>query len=67
MKMKKDKKIKAWIYLWPEDKKITNGQVMFSRIKKSTAWALFLREYPVEIRRLTDKPLDYRNPPNLKI
>lgn len=47
--MKKNKTIKAWIYLWPENKKITEGQVVYKKLPESTKKNLNLREIPVLI------------------
>ena len=47
MKNKKERKIKIWIYLWPQDKKIKDGQIMFKRILASTH--LKLKEIEAEI------------------
>ena len=49
MKNKKERKIKIWIYLWPEDKRVKDGQIMFKRILASTQASLKLKEIKAEI------------------
>lgn len=45
---------KVWLYLWPEDKKIKDAQVLFKRISIHTQKNLQLKEY-VGIIHFTNK------------
>ena len=42
-------KLKAWIYQWPDDKRLQDGQVLFKRTKKATIKTLKLKETAVII------------------
>ncbi len=46
------KKIKVWIYLWPQDKKLTDGQICFKKAKKESVASLKLREYCFELTEI---------------
>ena len=42
-------KLKAWIYQWPDDKRLQDGQILFKRLIKKTVKDLNLKETAVII------------------
>ena len=41
------KPIKAWIYQWPDDKRLQDGKVVFKRVSRENVKALKLKETAV--------------------
>ena len=56
MKTAKTKVVKAFIYLWPEDKgDFKKGKIVFERVSKMTSEPLGLTEIPCTISFITPK------------
>ena len=43
------KTLKAWIYQWPDDRRLQDGQVLFRRLKKDVINNLKVKETAITI------------------